>query len=76
MLANLYHLGQGVEMDGAEAVRWYKLAADQGSELACNNLWCIYTAGWAGVPEDKREARKWYDEAKRRGFPYLPREFY
>jgi hypothetical protein len=74
-LASIYHLGLGVVADGVEAVRWYKRAADQGSALACNNLWCIYTMGWAGIAEDKEEARRWYEEAKRRGFAHLPREF-
>ncbi len=76
MLANIYQLGLGIEADGAQAVRWYKRAADRGSALACNNLWCIYTSGCAGVPADEREARRWYDEAKLRGFAHLPVEFY
>src|SRR2546427_12286864 len=70
-VASMYHLGNGVEPDGKEAVRWYTRAADGGSALACNNLWSIYTGGWYGVEQNKAEARKWYDEAKRRGIPHI-----
>ncbi|SRR6266404_8049147 len=75
-VASMYQLGLGVEANGAEAVRWYRKAATGGSSLACNNLWCIFSAGCHDVSQNKDEARKWYDEAKRRGFPHLPREFY
>src|SRR5258708_6731088 len=67
MLATIYHLGLGVvDPDGRQAVHWYKEAAAAGSPLACNNLWSIYTNGWYGVVQDKAEARRWYEEAKRR----------
>jgi hypothetical protein len=75
-VASMYQPGWGVERDVVEAVRWYVMAAEGGSALACNNLWSIYSGGWYEVEQDKETARKWYDEAKRRGFPHLPRDFY
>ena len=38
MLGIRYVLGDGVPQDGAEAVRWYRLAAEQGNDLAQSSL--------------------------------------
>ena len=45
--------------DDAEAVRWYRLAAEQGEAIAQNNLGLMYSNGW-GVPQDYAEAIRWY----------------
>ena len=37
-----YHEGSGVEQSDAEAVKWYRLAADQGDAYAQNNLGVMY----------------------------------
>ena len=54
-----YNTGQGVPQDYAEAVRWYRLAADQGVARAQTNLGVMYDNG-DGVPQDDAEAvRLW-----------------
>ena len=38
MLGAAYHLGLGLAMDQAQALRWLTLAADRGNELAAGFL--------------------------------------
>ena len=76
MVGNMFQLGLGVQVDASEAAAWYGRAAEQGSALACNNLWCLYRSDLRGLDPDGQEARHWYDEARRLGFPHLPLEFY
>ena len=38
----MYSQGLGVDQDKAEAVKWYKLAAEQGYMKAQSNLGAIY----------------------------------
>ena len=63
----MYANGEGVVEDDAEAVRWYRLAADQGHADAQYNLGLMYAKG---VPEDDAEAVRWYrlaaDQGRRR----------
>ncbi len=48
----------GVAKDPAEAVKWYRQAAEQGDAEAQNNLgWC-YNNGM-GVVKDEMEGYKW-----------------
>lgn len=42
-LGYLYYKGEGVRQDDREAVKWFRLAADQGSELARCYLEQVYT---------------------------------
>ena len=58
----MYDDGEGVPQDDAEAVRWYRLAADQGHATAQNNLGIRYSNG-RGVPQDYVEAHMWYNLA-------------
>lgn len=51
--------GRGIAADPAEAVRWYRLAADRGHVGAQNNLGWAYQQG-QGVAADPVEAYKWY----------------
>jgi hypothetical protein len=56
----------GTAKDALEAVKWYRLAADQGHAKAQFNLgWCYYHG--TGVAKDKREAVKWYRLAADQG---------
>ena len=55
----MYANGEGVPEDDAEAVRWYRLAADQGHADAQYNLGWMYANG-EGVVEDDAEAVRWY----------------
>ena len=55
-----------VRQDDAEAVRWYRLAAEQGHATAQTNLGFRYDNG-RGVPEDDAEAVRWYRLAAEQG---------
>jgi peptidoglycan hydrolase-like protein with peptidoglycan-binding domain len=55
-----------VPQDDAEAVKWYRKAADQGSAAAQNHLGLMYDNG-RGVPQDDAEAVKWYRKAADQG---------
>ena len=57
-LGFLYHEGQGVPQDDAEALKWYRLAAGQGDASAQQALGSLYREG-RGVPQDLAEAIKW-----------------
>jgi len=59
-LGYMYSIGFGVPQDDAEAVRWYRLAADQGHDRAQYNLGLAYANGHFGVPQDEAEAVRWY----------------
>ena len=56
-LGNMYYTGEGVPQNDIEAVRWYRMAAEQGYIDAQFNLGFMYNAG-AGVPQNDIEARK------------------
>ena len=62
----MYRNGQGVPQDYAEAVKWWRLAADQGIAQAQGNLGVMYRRG-QGVPQDYKEAVKWYRLAADQG---------
>ena len=61
-----YGNGRGVPQDAAEAVRWYRLAAEQGDASAQFNLGLAYDTG-EGVPQDYAEAVRWYRLAAEQG---------
>ena len=54
----MYENGRGVTQDHAEAVNWYRLAAEQGYAWAQNKLGVRYADG-EGVTQDHAEAVKW-----------------
>ena len=56
----------GVAQDDAEAVRFWKLAADQGFTRAAFNLGWMYENG-RGVARDLAEAIRWYERAAAKG---------
>ena len=58
----MYHNGEGIPENDAEAVKWYRKAADQGFAKAQFNLGVMYVKG-EGVPENDAEAFKWYRKA-------------
>jgi TPR repeat protein len=61
----MYAKGQGVPQDHAEAVKWFRKAADQGVAQAQSYLGAMYAKG-QGVPQDYVEAYKWFDLAAAR----------
>ncbi len=68
MLGFLYAHGQGVTRDDAEAVRLYRLAADQGNALGQTNLGYMYATGRGGLAMDEAEAVRLYRLASDRGY--------
>jgi TPR repeat protein len=63
MLGNMYAAGNtGSQVDDAEAVRWYRLAAEQGVAEAQRRVGSAYQFG-RGVPEDDVLAYMWYNLA-------------
>jgi TPR repeat protein len=58
----MYADGAGVAEDDAEAVRWYRMAAEQGDAVAQVNLGFMYANG-AGVVQDDVRAYLWFNLA-------------
>ncbi len=67
-LGDMYYSGQIVQMDRAEAAKWYGAAAHQGFPPAQVNLGFMYAMG-QGLPQDYAEAVKWYGAAAYQNFP-------
>ena len=57
-----YDNGQGVVQDYAEAVKWYRLAAQQGVADAQFNLGLSYAKG-EGVAQNDIKAHLWFNLA-------------
>ena len=66
-LGFMYTTGEGVPQDDVEAVRWYRLAAEEGLASAQYNLGLTYRYGGEGVPEDDAEAVRWFRLAADQG---------
>ena len=65
-LGVMYADGRGVARDDAEAVRWYRRAAEQGNASGQYNLGGMYSTG-RGVARDDAEAVRWYRRAAEQG---------
>ena len=65
----MYASGEGVPEDDKEAVRWYRLAAEQGNAKAQANLGSMYASG-EGVPEDNIMGYMWFNLSAARGDDY------
>ena len=66
MLAKIYLNGEGVTQDYKEAVKWYLLAAEQGSASAQYNLGVMYDNG-EGVIQDYVRAHMWFNLVTSKG---------
>ncbi|MGA3264929.1 MAG: tetratricopeptide repeat protein [Terracidiphilus sp.] len=55
-IGDMYAEGQGVSKNHAEAVRWWRRAADHGSTWAHHTLGELYAEGADGVKKDAAEA--------------------
>ena len=62
----MYRKGEGVLQDYFEAVKWWRLAAEQGDTGAQNNLGTMYLEG-NGVLQDNVRAHMWYNIAATEG---------
>uniref|UniRef100_UPI00260B7424 tetratricopeptide repeat protein n=1 Tax=uncultured Neisseria sp. TaxID=237778 RepID=UPI00260B7424 len=58
--------GLGVRQDDAQAVQWYRRAAEQGHAQAQVLLGVMYENG-QGVRQDYAQAAQWYRRAKEQG---------
>jgi TPR repeat protein len=58
----MYANGRGVAKNDAEAVKWFRKAADQGYAVGQYNLGIMYANG-RGVERNDAEAVKWYKKA-------------
>ena len=58
----MYDNGEGIPQDYAQALTWYRKAADQGNADAQNNLGVMYEDGH-GVSQDYVQAHMWYNLA-------------
>jgi TPR repeat protein len=65
-LGAMYHQGRGVPQDDAQAVTWWRRAAEQGHATAQLNLGAMYHQG-RGVPQDYALAMLWYRRAAAQG---------
>jgi uncharacterized protein len=65
-LGLMYHRGEGVPQNYAEAMRWYRMAAAQGDAKAQYNLGFMYASG-QGVPQNYAEAVRWFRMAADQG---------
>jgi TPR repeat protein len=62
----MYHDGEGVSRDYAEAIAWYQKAAERGDVKAQYNLGEAYHKG-EGVSKNNAEAVRWYRMAAEQG---------
>ena len=62
----MYANGYGVAKDSAEALKWYRKAADQGNASAQFNLGAMYSNG-EGVAKDAIEGAAWINIAAASG---------
>jgi hypothetical protein len=67
-LANAYAAGHGTPKSVADALQWYRKAADQGYGPAQTELANLYLYGWDGLPADKEQARSWFTKAADQGY--------
>lgn len=66
-LGETYWYGKGVPLDKAEAVKWFRKAAQQGYAPAQGALGLAYSAG-KGVAKNKREAINLWRKAAEQGY--------
>lgn len=66
-LGLMYARGDGVAENPQEAMKWYRLSAEQGFPEAQYALGVIYFSRDAGAPMDYDEAIKWYRKAAEQG---------
>jgi hypothetical protein len=63
-LGVMYENGRGgLPKDDAQAVGWYRKAADAREAWGMNNLGVMYANGRGGLPKDDAQAVSWYRKA-------------
>jgi uncharacterized protein len=64
--SDTYEKGQGVNQDDAEALRWYRKAADRNDASSEYRIGMFYAEG-RGVPRDLGQTHAWMEEARTNG---------
>lgn len=59
-LGMMYYKGRGLPKDSAEAMKWYRKAAEQGHAEAQFNLGSMFANG-QGVPKDYTQSYFWFN---------------
>ncbi|MEJ2179575.1 MAG: tetratricopeptide repeat protein, partial [Gammaproteobacteria bacterium] len=67
-IAHMHEVGEGVEKNAVEALKWYQRAAGQGYAEAQNNLGILYSNG-IGAPRDQKQSAYWTEMAANQGLP-------
>ena len=65
-LGLMYVEGLGVPQDYAQALAWFRKAADQGNATAQYNIGAMYNEG-RGVPQDFTQAAAWFRKSAEQG---------
>lgn len=65
-IAYAYYIGQGVDKNYNQSVKWYRMAANHGYSHAQLNLGVMYQNG-CGVLRNNHEAAQWYKKAAEQG---------
>jgi TPR repeat protein/uncharacterized caspase-like protein len=69
-LGQMYLIGGGgLDKNQAQAVSWYRKAADLGDALGMTNLAWAYENGTGGLPVDQQQALHWYTKGADTGDP-------
>ena len=66
-LASMYEIGMGVPKDNAQALYWYKAAADRHDAEALAAMGRFYMSGTCGVSKDYKKAFEYYQKADNLG---------
>jgi len=66
-LGTMYYKGDGVTQDFAEAIKWYRLAANYPVESDVQGTLGTMYLNWQGVVQDYKESNDWYRLAAEQG---------
>lgn len=67
LLGNLYDQGNGVEINDAKAVNWWKKSAQQGNPFAQYDLAMAYHEGKGGLKKSSKKAVEWFRKSAEQG---------
>lgn len=61
-LGRVYEIGNGLARNDKQAMKWYRMSADQGNAAAQDRVGLMFASG-RGVEKDKQEALRWFRNA-------------
>lgn len=68
LVASIYQLGLGVNIDVLAAESWYLKAGEQGCPLSYNNLATMYAMDYVELKGKSEKAGEYFDRAVELGF--------